>query len=176
MTGRRVPRSGAEGGTVGPGEGQPGPGIAGGVACRWLPRSQLLLREDPAVAGSAPEDLGAGPVALATAGAASTAPVRALVDPAEVPARHVAGRTLAEGVDARRDDVADRNYGNNKNRYHARYSLMTLTRTARSPGTAFHTGQVPRSGEGWPPPQVPGLDLTPSTYSLAQSKPLCPDM
>jgi hypothetical protein len=66
-------------------------------------------------------------------------------------------------VDARRDNVADRNYGNNKNRYHARYSLLTLTRTARSPGTAFHTGRVPRSGErvghrrryrGWISPPV----------------------
>ena len=37
MTGRRALGSGAEGGTVGPGEGQPGPGIAGGVACRRLP-------------------------------------------------------------------------------------------------------------------------------------------
>src|SRR5881296_3677929 len=114
------------------GEGQRRPGIAGGVACRpAFPGSQLLLRKDPGVAGSAPEDLGADPILLATAGAASTAPVRALVDAAEVPARHVAGRTLAEGMDARRDDVADRNNGNNQNRYHDWYSLLTPTRTAR---------------------------------------------
>jgi hypothetical protein len=79
-------------------------------------------------------------------------------------------------MDARRDDVADRNNGNNQNRYHARYSLLTPTRTARSPGTAFHTGRVPRSGEGWPPPQVLRLDLTPGICTLAQSKPLWPDM
>jgi hypothetical protein len=34
MTGRRGVSSGAEGGTVVPGEGQRLPGIAGGVACR----------------------------------------------------------------------------------------------------------------------------------------------
>src|SRR5206468_7645876 len=132
----------------GPGEGQRRPASRAGSRAGGFPRGQLLLRKDPGVAGSAPEDLGADPILLATAGAASTAPVRALVDAAEVPARHVAGRTLAEGMDARRDDVADRNNGNNQNRYHDWYSLLTPTRTARSPGTAFHTGRVPRSGEG----------------------------
>src|SRR5690348_10291600 len=125
MAGRRVLRIGAEGGADRPGEGTASAGLAGGVACRLLPPGQLLLRKDPGVAGSAPEDLGAYPVLLATAGAFSAAPVRALVDAAEVPAAHVASRTLAQGVDTGRDDVADRNYGNNQNRYHARYSLLT---------------------------------------------------
>src|SRR6266581_8212406 len=149
MTRRRGVSSGAEGGTVVPGEGQRLPGIAGGVACRLpSPGSQLLLRKDPGVAGSAPEDLGADPVELAAAGAAPAAPVCPLVERAEVPARHFAGRTLAEGMDARRDDVADRNNGNNQNRYHARYSLLTLTRTARSPGTAIRRELATAAGTG----------------------------
>src|SRR5437016_2051190 len=103
MAGRRVLGSGAEGGTVVPGRTTAGHRGRGREPAGF-PGSQLFLRKDPGVAGSAPEDPGAEPVILATAGAASTAPVRALVDAAEVPARHVAGRTLAEGMNARRDD------------------------------------------------------------------------
>src|SRR6201996_5752111 len=125
MAGRRALRIGAEGGAEGRGRGLHRLGSRAGSRAGWPPSGQLLLRKDPGVAGSAPEDLGADPVLLATAGAFPTAPVRALVDAAEVPAAHVAGRTLAEGMDTGRDDVADRNCGNNQNRYHARYSLLT---------------------------------------------------
>src|ERR1700730_7429425 len=117
MARRRVAGSDAEGGAVRAGEEQRRPGIAGGVARRPAsPGGQLLLREDSGVARSAPEDLGADPVELAAAGAAPAAPGCPLVDRTEVPARHIAGRTLPERMDARRDDVAHRNNGNNQNR------------------------------------------------------------
>ncbi len=80
---------------------------------------RLLLGEDPGVFGPAPEDLGADPVASAAAVTRTAAPVRAFVDAAEVPAGHIAGRTLPERMDARRDHVADGNNGNNNYQYHA---------------------------------------------------------
>src|SRR5690349_5628578 len=94
-------------------------GRAGGVARRQASPGRLLLREDPGVVGSAPEDLGADPVPPSAARALAAATERALVDTSAVPARHVAGRALGEGMDARRNDVADGNNGNNKYRDHA---------------------------------------------------------
>src|SRR5690348_4459507 len=106
MARRRGVRSGAEGSAVRRGRSSGGRASRAGSRASRLPPGQLLLREDSGVTGSAPEDLGAHPVELAAAGAAPAAPVRPLVDRAEVPARHVAGRTLTEGMDARRDNIA----------------------------------------------------------------------
>ena len=116
MAGRRVVGAARRVAPVGPGRDSDCRASRAGSRAGGFPRSQLLLREDPGVAGSAPEDLGADPVELAAAGAAPAAPVCPLVDRTEVPARHIAGRTLPERMDARRDDVADRNNGNNQNR------------------------------------------------------------
>jgi hypothetical protein len=79
-------------------------------------------------------------------------------------------------MDARRDDVADGNNGNENCYYHAWYSLLTHARTARSPVPPYTRAGYRDSGESGPPPRAPGLDLTPSTYSLAQSNTLWLDM
>jgi len=74
----------------------------------------LFLRVDARVLGAAEEHLRAPPVEPAGAVASVAAPERALVDRAEVPAAHVAGRTLAQGVDAQRDEVPAHAQGNEK--------------------------------------------------------------
>jgi hypothetical protein len=75
-------------------------------------------------------------------------------------------------MNSSRDDVADRNCGNNQNRYHARYSLLTPPEPPVALVPPFTRAGYRESGEGWPPPQLLRLDLTPSICSLAQSKPL----
>jgi NADPH:quinone reductase len=60
----------------------------------------LFLREHAGVLGTAVEHLSTPPVAAARAVAPAATPERALVDPAEVPAGHLAGRALAQGMDA----------------------------------------------------------------------------
>jgi NADPH:quinone reductase len=74
----------------------------------------LFLREDAGMLGSAEEHLRTPPVTAAGAVTPAAAPEVALVDRAEVPARHLAGRALAQGVDAERYEVAAREQGNDK--------------------------------------------------------------
>jgi NADPH:quinone reductase len=74
----------------------------------------LFLRENPSVLGSAEEHLRTPPVAAAGAVTPPAAPEVALVDRAEVPARHLAGRALAQGMDAERDEIPAHEQGNDK--------------------------------------------------------------
>jgi hypothetical protein len=50
-------------------------------------------------------------------------------------------------MDARRDHVADANNGNENYYYHARYSLLTHARTARSPVPPYTRAEYRDSGE-----------------------------
>src|SRR6516164_7789160 len=154
--------SGAVGGAGHAGEGSGCRASRAGARTGGLP-GLLLLLEDSGVLGPAPEDLGAQPVPAAGAAARAAAPVSALVDAPEVPAGHVAGRTLPERMDARRDNVADGNDGNNKNHYHARYSLLPHARApvALVPPFTRAGYRVPervdhrRRYRGWISPPVP---------------------
>ena len=74
----------------------------------------LFLREDAGVFGSAVEHLGAPPVATPGALALAATAERALVHVTEVPAGHLAGRALAQGMDAKRDEIPAHEQGNNK--------------------------------------------------------------
>jgi NADPH2:quinone reductase len=74
----------------------------------------LFLGEDARMFGSAVEHLRAPPVAAAGAVAAAAAPEVARIYRAEVPAGHLAGRALAQGVDAKRDEIPARQQGNEK--------------------------------------------------------------
>jgi NADPH2:quinone reductase len=60
----------------------------------------LFLREDAGMVGSAVEHLRAPSVAAAGPVAPAAAPERPLEDSGEVPASHLAGRALAQGMDA----------------------------------------------------------------------------
>ena len=112
--------NGARAGDRAPEATSPGGYFFGSHRCDWSrPRRPSVYRE-PGLVAPLPARLPA-------------APERALVDTAGVPAGHIAGRTLPERMDARRDDVANSNNGNKNDNYHAWHSLLTHARTARSP-------------------------------------------
>jgi hypothetical protein len=74
----------------------------------------LLLRIDAGVIGTAEEHLSAPAVAATGSLASAAAPVRIGEQSAVVPARHLARWALAQRVDAEREEVPARDYGNEK--------------------------------------------------------------
>jgi NADPH2:quinone reductase len=73
-----------------------------------------LFLEDAGMVGSAKEHLRTPPVATTGPVARAASSVVALEDRGVVPAAHLAGGALAEGVDPQRDEIAAREQGNDK--------------------------------------------------------------
>jgi NADPH:quinone reductase len=73
-----------------------------------------LFLIDAGMVGAAEEHLGSPPVAAARTVATAAAPEVVLVHGAEVPARHLAGRALAQRVYTKREEISAHEQGNDK--------------------------------------------------------------